>query len=125
MAEEANEYELRRLQNIARNEEFLKAIGLTQIKHAIEASKPAPSTAWENFPETKKFQKKRNRREQKEDGDSPRMAPRRSLRQTRSSGGSDITQPQEQYELGFILMQIRSTIILFTLHLEMYARFRR
>ena len=53
-----NEYEIRRQQNIARNEEFLRSLGLADIKQQIDVQ---PYLNFGNLPKSRKASGKRRK----------------------------------------------------------------
>ena len=70
--EAENEFELRRQQNIARNQQFLKNIGLAELRLSIAESAPAPKPdVWAEYP---------NHRKKRRASQPASTAPRRSLR---------------------------------------------
>lgn len=81
-----DDFEARRLQNIERNEQFLKSIGLAEVKSSIENSKLDPDHTLDILD---KHTKRRNKKPQ-----SAPAVPRPHLRRpSRGAGGADTSEP--------------------------------
>ena len=94
--EEENEFEVRRQQNIAKNEEFLKNLGLDSLRSSIEASRPAAAKPTARGDDSKGKARRKVCA-------TPSSAPRRSLRSAGPAPASTAADDED----GAVHIQVR------------------